>query len=418
MSLNLPHVCPTVCPMPKAKLPFSLFQRGGVWFYAKMIRGRRVRQTLHTDDYNLALAAARKLHAEQLESNFAAFQDLSARGWATARELEAAYLGATDVRASEASRRRNFGDLDRAVRLLCGGGPREWHVGFLTHDFAPRWKAKRLAKAREECAGDALALEAAKRALNSTLAHWQSVFSSAALEAYRAARLKLPDRIAELAAAPGVPAEPVPEVEPLTAAELEALEHGAVELRQRDPGTWAVYQLMAYCGLRNIECAAAVWDWVGRRGDEWFVRMTRTADFKPKGSRGAVGIERARVAALLELRRAGDPHIVPAAHQTDREDACYRRINAWLTACGVNLGTGGKRAYRLRRQFGATVLEEQGVEAAMAALRHGDTKMQRNYVSSTAKIAAPVGALRGGDAVQGAAAVDELKQAAPATVGP
>lgn len=377
-----------------------------------MIQGRRVKQSLHTDDRGLAEAAARRLHEQQLAANFSAFQELSGRGWSGARELRAAYLQCPDVRAREASRRRNFGDLDRAVCLVRGGEPLAWDTGALSRDFVPRWKSATLAAARERCAGDGLALEAAKRALNSTLGHWQSIFCAPALAHYRTAGIVLPEHIGELAAAHGVPAERMPEVLPLSNVELAALDAAAPGLRAHDPATWAVYQLMSYGGLRNSECAAATWDWVGRRGEEWFLEIARTAEFKPKGSAGRVGLAPELVAALLDIKRDGDDHLVPADSVTERHDACYRRINAWLAQAGIATSTGGKRAYRLRRQYAYSTEVEHGAEAASRALRHGSSSnVLRHYSPSSAQISAPVRTLRGTDEIQGAAAVAELRRA-------
>jgi hypothetical protein len=106
-------------------------------------------------------------------------------------ELKTCYLDAPTVQATPASRKRNWGDLERIVRIVHGAesDPASMSVGVINRELAKEYQRRRLAQIEVGAKGDMLAIEAGKRAMNSTLAHAQSVFSRQALEDFHALRL-------------------------------------------------------------------------------------------------------------------------------------------------------------------------------------------------------------------------------------
>lgn len=308
--------------------------------------------------------------------------------------LEAHYLAAPTVRASKHSRGRNFADMVRVVEKV-HGVEFKWRVAdvaIIGRELAKEYQRRRLAEIEATAAGDLLAIEAGKRALNSTLAHAQSVFSRAALEDFHA--LRLPVGVREFADALPVKARKLEAPAALGPAVVQAIIEGRAKLRADDPGAWAVVTLMLWGGLRNVDCLHARRSWMVEEAAGWRVAMVPTADYTPKGSSGSVVLPAEIGAELLALPGGPvvetDPHLVPGRNPTDRVAACYRRANAWLKGCGLGKESS-KRAYRLRKHFLRLVAEQQGRGAAVAAARHADQgqTLAAHYVG-VEQMAAPV----------------------------
>lgn len=299
-------------------------------------------------------------------------------------ELRDAYLSAPTVRASAAVRRRNWADLCRILRAVHGDDLAEERgdVGMINRELAKEFQRRRLAEIDATAKGNRLLIESGKRALNSTLAHAQSIFSRAALEDYHA--MRLPASVHEFKAALPVQArrqEPPQQIPDTVLAEIRA----AVDsLHDTAPATWAAFQLMLWGGLRNIDAYHARRSWLVREEHGYRLLLVPTSDYTPKASSGDVVLPSDMVDRLLALPqpdqrivtladgRSPDPHLVPAAHPTARHKACYRSVNQLLKAHGIT-PEAGKIAYRLRKFFLAKVDAQQGRAIAEAAARHAPT---------------------------------------------
>ncbi|HZP23311.1 MAG TPA: hypothetical protein VFB04_07690 [Terriglobales bacterium] len=360
-------------------------KRDGVWYFHKLVKGKREfhgRKTpfsLDTRDLEVAKAKRDAILKAAGGAEVDRVLGRSARPAATLGEIFKAYLAAPAVRANEETRARNIADLVRMVRLVRGEAcevERE-SCGILTKQLVNDWQAKRLAAAAAEHADNLAALEGAKRSLNSLLTHAQSIFSAEARDFYGS--LYLPPNIAEFMEALPVPARRQDDPEDLGDAFVGELLAAARELKQADAGAFAAFQLMTWGGLRNKECLHARRSWLEALPAAYRLKVKPTKDFLPKGNSRAAVLPAEIVDELLELVPEGDEaHLVPAANASERFDAIYRRLNAWLKSRGVK-EEAGKIAYRLRKYFAKKVAEQQGLLFAQAALGHASMITTQNH---------------------------------------
>lgn len=312
----------------------------------------------------------------------------------TVAKLRETYLAAPTVRANRATRERNLADLERVIAKVHGEGfnVAGADVAIVGRELAKEYQRRRLVELDAAAGGDKLAIEAGKRALNSTLAHAQSVFSRAAMEDLHG--LRLPAGVREFADAMPVKARRQEEPAALGPGVVGAVLAGLPALRVADPGAWAVVSLMLWGGLRNVDCLRARRSWLVSEPAGWRLNLVPTADYTPKGSSGSVLLPAEVGQAIIDLPAGAlvemDPYLVPGRTATDRMGACYRRANAFLQGCGVGKESA-KRAYRLRKHFLRLVVEQQGRGAAVAAARHADQgqTLAAHYVGRE-QMAAPV----------------------------
>lgn len=375
----------------------NLSRRKGIWQFCRVVNGKRVRESLNTRDLVLAKAKRDAILKAQTRAEIDRVLGRDTRSAATLGAIFAAYRKAPTVRANAVTRERNIADLIRLVRFVKGA---EFNVEAmssteLTKQLVKEWQVRKLESVATQCGQNLAATEAAKRALNSTLTHAQSLFSEHARDDYGA--LHLAPNVADFTAALPVAARKQEEPTQLDDATVSKLLTAVEALQAADAGAWAAFQLMAWGGLRNKECAHARESWLERVPLGYRLTMKADAGFLPKGNSRAVILPAATVERMLAALPPVDPgtgrrpddHLVPADHVTDRLDAVYRRLNAWLKEQGVG-GDAGKIAYRLRKYFLAKVAEQQGVMLAQAASGHSSRHTLEDHYIGKPKMAAPV----------------------------
>ena len=425
--MNEPHLpTPLTTPQtvdvahkPRKRELKNLTRREGIWYFHKRVNGkkefngRRTPFSLETRD--LAVAKARR-DAIIKAANGAEIDRVLGREHRQAAkvlDLLIAYRKAPTVRANAATRERNIADLVRLVRFVRGEHCNVEALASteLTKQLVKEWQTKKLAAAAVECAGDLARLEGAKRSLNSLLTHVQSLFSAAALDDYGA--LHLPPNISEFSTALPIAARKQEEPTQLTDAAVTALLDKIADLQKVDAGAWATFQLMTWGGLRNKECLHARESWLEPIPGGLAYRLTMKAakDFLPKGnSRAIILPEAVAVGLLAQLPADGatgpqadgttggpgdgttgrpDRYLVPGEHYTDRHEAVYRRLNAWLKTNGVGLDAG-KIAYRLRKYWAKKLEEQQGIFIAQAGLGHSSAATTQAHYTGTKKMAEPI----------------------------
>lgn len=322
----------------------------------------------------------------------------------TLAELFDAYRLGSAIKANPATRERNIADLCRIIKLVHGDTfeIEKATCAILAKSLAKEYQIKRIAAATAQFKKNLAAIEGAKRAMNSTLKHAQSLFSKAALDSYDA--LCLPPGAREFGDAMEVPARKAEEPERLSDELVKKLRDNTATLYDDDLTAWCGFELMVWGGLRNKECMYIRKNWLEKIPNGYRVKMRAVDDFLPKGRSRAVVIPAAIGDALLaitELRvrlkdgtvrvhpTTKDDHLVPALNVTDRSDALYRRLNEWLRTHGME-AEAGKLAYRLRKYFLSLVAEQQGLLLAQSAAGHASLATTEDHYIGARKMTKPV----------------------------
>jgi hypothetical protein len=312
-------------------------------------------------------------------------------------DLEKAYLAAPTVRANKKTRALNWAELERIFKVV---HPEvvfaSASVEMIDRELAKAWQRARLAEIDAEFPGDVVAQEAAKRGMNSKLAHAQSVFSRHALEDFIV--LRLPDCVKGFAEALPVKARAQEEPEQITDEILLMVRQQAERLLETNAAAWVTFQLMLWGGLRPIDCLHARRGWLRPLGECYRVMLVPNGSYTPKGRSGDVVIPASvldRVLALTEIpvgevaEVSALRHLVPGKTPTARENAIYRELNVWLK--GLGIGTeSNKVAYRLRKYFLSKLKEQQGLAMAALAARHASTVTTELHYVGKPKMVSPI----------------------------
>jgi integrase len=395
--------------------------KAGIWGVRKTatspITGKEsfLKKSMKTADLRTAIMRA----LPQVEAFIARATDpsgavMSSSGEAsTMRELFDAYRLGPAIKANAKTRERNIADLGRIIKLVHGTDfeIEQASSAIVSKSLAKDYQTKRIAAAQAEFKKNLAAIEGAKRAMNSTLKHAQSLFSKAALDSYDS--LTLGQGAREFGDALPVPARKAEEPERLSDELVARMQQNIAHVHDEDLTVWAGFMLMVWGGLRNIECFHARKNWLEKCPSGYRVKMRAVDDFLPKGRSRVVVIPTAIAEVLLaitEIRVAlkdgtvrihstkGDDHLVPALNVTDRHDALYRRLNEWLRNQGLS-DDKGKFAYRLRQYFLTVVAEQQGMLYAQAAAGHANLLTTQDHYIGAPKMVQPIKlALPGGGA--------------------
>lgn len=310
--------------------------------------------------------------------------------YATLAELFKVYREAPTVKANKATRERNIGDMRRVVLLAHGDGFEADQASseIIAKPLAKLYQSKRLAAAAAEHGKDLAAMEASKRAINSTLKHAQSLFSREAMDDY--GQVKLPASVREFADALPVPAKRAAEPEQLRDEFVQAMMSAMALHKAVDLAVWATFQLFVWGGLRNIECRHARRGWLEKIPAGYRLQLRPCGDFLPKGRNTSRVLPGPVVEELLAgIGPGDDEYLIPALSATDRHDAIYRRLNDWLKDQGV-MEDAGKIAYRLRKYFFKKVEEQQGLMLALAAHGGGQLSTLTDHYTGAPKMATPI----------------------------
>lgn len=343
----------------------TMWKRDGIWQTRRAIKGRRLQWSTKTGEKELARARARDHWAAVVAENFALVdRQRSKSGAPTFAELRAAYLAwePASGKPSRATRRANFGCLERVVELGEGTMRPDDRVSRLGAEVVRAFQAARLKAAGEDREVRARVMFSC----NSQLTQARAVFRHA--EPWAAAGLVVPDLV-EFRRAPrfvGVAIES--EFRPFAPAEQAALLAALALARTAAPGLWIAAALMLFGGLRNSEVRRARRSWM--RAGAIFVAVSKSI----KGVR-TVPLPAEIAAGVLEL--AGPDELVPAANATARRNLVERELNVWVS--GV---MPGRTAYDLRRQSGSLVLDQQGEIAARDWLGHRSADTTRRWYAS------------------------------------
>lgn len=320
--------------------------KGPLYFLVKR-QGKRIRRALDTCDLKEGQKRARLLLEMVKGEKWAELQGVKARaGWASLPELFEVYLRAASIRSAA----RNVKMMKHLLRVA-GKNPNGFTDQLGAHTV---WEFQ---QAMVKAAGEDLRAQGrAAISANSIVRQARSLFAAAVMPAYR--DLVLPD-LSGFLKAPKLREPAVQYVEP-PAAVIETIGARYGELKATDPGAYAVFLLGAFLGLRNAEVKAAEWGWIepDGAGVHW-LRLATRPHWKTKTARARdVEMPVEILRELQELRgvkvegvEAEAAFLVPAHHATERGTRVFRRLNAWLRGCGLEVDAYPKGFYELRKHF-------------------------------------------------------------------
>lgn len=350
----------------------NVVKRGGVYYLAAQVDGRRYFRSLRTSDQREARARARDLRTA-----------LGAERWRSLRRLvggrddaPAATLGAVadayEVLAREMGRPRAATVVEHVrclMRLARTGGaadPRAVRCDALTPDLSREFSRGMLA------GRDGADLASGRRSVVAAIRHAHAIFRPAALARMRET-LQIPDVSAWLAEMPTV-APRRPYVAP-AADQVAGLEDASRVVG----GSIRLVWILGYeIGLRSSEMIAARWTWAESRDGMMWLRVVDRPDeaWECKGADGWTPIPAAVWEELLTYRRDGDPYMVPGGSDVRARGAhldsaatvlIQREFAGWMRAQGW---TRGKCAHELREFRGDWWMRRYGRDARSYWLRH------------------------------------------------
>jgi hypothetical protein len=333
-----------------------------VWYYRVRIHGKRFKRSTGQTNRAAALAQA-KIIARELRTDGMARSTMARPGFAAVGEVLEVWL----ERSPAKTRKNNASALRKWVRSFAGGEPDAVCMTKLTAENFERYLR---------------AWPGAPEGRASTWRQIRAVFADQPMRWYRQAELVLPD-LTEFRLARAAASAREQRFEGYTpiGAEVLAKMDAAAEALRKSPDlerrkVWAVYALMRWCGLRNIEVAALRWEWLTRGTKNFLWRFERRQYegglYVPKGRPGDVPARRRLLGQLryaMKTRRSG--FVIPRANPTEAEVLSERTINEFVRPF---LPDRTKAAYELRKQFGAEYCLLHGIEQASRVMRHGDIK--------------------------------------------
>jgi integrase len=343
----------------------SVFKEPGseFYYYRLKIHGKRFKRSTNQTTLAAAIAQAKVIRRELLEDG---------QGRATMKQPGFASVG--DVlrvwmeRSTAETRANNRSTFRKWVRSFANGEPDEVSMTRCTAELFERYLQK---------------WPGSPQGRESTWRQIRAVFAKEPMRWYKQAGLVLPD-LEDFRAVRGkskVREEFYEGYVPMPVEVLAKMDAAVEKLRTsadlEERKVWAVYALMRWCGMRNIEVAALRWEWLvrGQRGYLWkFERYQDEAGTwqMPKGRPGQVPVRRRLIGQLryaLKTRRSG--FVIPRLNKTEAEILTERRINGFVRPFVPERTKG---AYELRKQFGAEVAQRDGIEVASRVLRHVDIK--------------------------------------------
>ena len=339
----------------------TVFKEKGsdVYYYRVRLHGKRPKRSTGETNKAAALAQAKRI-AGELKSDGVARATMVRPGYATLGEVLTVW-GAT----SEAdTRKNNMSAVRKWVRSFSSADPDSVCMTKLTGEQFERYLR---------------AWPGSPVGRKSTGAQIRAVFAPEPMRWYAKAGLVLPD-MAELRGVKIASRQSEQRFEgftPIPEEVLARMDRHAERLRTARSASlrrvWAVYALMRWCGLRNVEVAALRWEWLveGTRGKLWRIEQRRLEDgsyFFPKGRSGDVPM---RAELLEQLAAATDNRkgfVIPRENPTEAVTVTERTINLFVRRF---IPDRNKGAYELRKQFGAQVALRDGLEVASRLLRHG-----------------------------------------------
>jgi integrase len=359
----------------------SVFKEPGseFYYYRVKIHGKRFKRSTNMTTLSAAISKAKVIRQQLLEDGQAR-DSMKRPGYATVGDVLAVWL----ERSPATTRKNNASAFRKWVRSFCNAEPDEVSMTRCSAELFERYLQK---------------WPGSPQGRESTWRQIRAIFAKEPMRWYKQAGLVLPD-MEEFRAVRGkvrAREEFFEGFVPIPADALKRMDAAAEALRRsallEDRRIWAVYALMRWCGLRNIEVAALRWEWLvrGQRGYLW--KFERYQDEEgnwqmPKGRPGQVPVRTRLLGQLryaMKTRRTG--FVIPRANKTEANTLTERGINDFVRPF---IPDRKKVAYELRKQFGAEVAQRDGLPVASRVLRHKDFKTTWNHYHALLNEPAPL----------------------------
>lgn len=377
----------------------NITKRGKIWYFKKMVQGRRAFQSLNTTDKELAKARAKDLAGKAAGEKWEAIDRLkSKRTVATVAELLEVYKREARVRGlSESSVNGYCQRIILMVRTVSGiGDMAQASTALLTEDLVLDFQRKRMTAV---AGADNLAREREQRTVNAVVRNARAIFARWVRGTYEK-ELELPDvrpfRKARLQRA---------EVRtyrlPPQALIDKTLAEGR-KLRETNPKLYAVFLLAYDLALRAGEAAACEWSWFSERRCERrtgecesqrCVEILRRENFTPKWKKERRVPVSDEVWKHLSERRTGvgeSKFVVDGGTRHLRELTVKREFSGWLRSIGWSRRTYPKAAHELRKLMGSRWFTELGAEVAQAWLGHTNVATTCSFYTALRKQPKPL----------------------------
>lgn len=363
------------------------------YYLRATIAGKQYYQSLQTDNKEEATRLAR-VKIKAIESGHIA--DLTKtrvkRNVATIGEIVDVYL-ATVARVGKprpSTARSNAWALLRLVTQTLGladaDAARKASSIILTEKLAIDFASLRI-----PVTGSEQDKARARVSVSSMLRQARAVFKRSWRGAYRQAELVIPDTVRDFVEE-YVCDNPVADWKEPPPEEIGPILEAGPRLRETHPDLWPVWLLAFHVAMRAGEIARAQWDWFeARDGRMWFRDKRRPEQgYVPKGGHeGWTPLSDSVWNQLKQLRREGDPFVIPGGTPTARRHLVNRDFAAWMRSLGW---TRRHKAHELRAWRG-NIWRHQVNESAMKDwLRHTSVSVGvKHYSDSYNPAALPAG---------------------------
>ncbi len=153
----------------------------------------------------------------------------------------------------------------------------------------------------------------------------------------------------------------------------------APELRANDLNAYRAFLVCAQCGFRKSEASNFRLDWM-REEDAPAILIHEDGKFKPKHGHGRKVFLDAWAAEEIRSLSGSERKYFIDGTDTERNEAVFTRLNAWLRSQGV---TATKPTHELRKLWFSQMAKRHGLTAAAQQGGHRDVKTTTDFYASS-----------------------------------
>ena len=334
-----------------------------IYYFRGTVHRKRIRRSTEQTTLQAALRQAKIIRDDELAGK--GRESMVRPGYASVGDVGRVWMEMAEIK----TKKNNFSALKKFVRSFASGDPEAVSMA--------RVSAGEFEKYLRHWPGS-------HEGRKSTARQIRAMFGKKPMRWYRHEKLVMPDMTEFLEiSAENVKGESREKFKGIEPAVLAKLEEAAERLRtseaMADRKVWAVFALMRWCGLRNVEVEALRWSWIRRGRGGWEIRVLEYkyddgTSFKPKKTAGVVPLRTALLKQLLKAMGREAVFVIPRANPTEAETLCSRGINAFVRPFFPESKPKDKKAYLLRKQAGSEVAARDGALAMANFLRQQGIK--------------------------------------------